>query len=872
MANQEGNTFWGNPTNAGNLPGSQINTTQAFTSNAQSSTITTSRTDLVGSTPIAWIRSNVVNVNVVDTKPNTRLYAFFDGEAVGEWMQQNGKAMGDPLITDATGQLNATFTIKGNKFRTGQRVLRLQDTAILDTSTVPGSMVGSASATYSTQGVKETYKTTHDSLQTITLNIIDPPPADVIDEVTTITTTTTFQQVQRNTGRGPADPLAQSFFTHGVSGGVFITSLDLFFATKDTTLPVWVEIREMVNGYPGRSLVNPFATCTLKPASVNVSANSSVATRFTFDIPLYLKENSDYCFVVRSNSSGYNIYTSKIGERALENNLIIFEQPFLGSMFKSQNDFTWTAEQSEDIKFTLNQAKFDTSSTTSSIKFIAKATPLLLMGSNFLVKAGSNTITVCTMHQHGMKTNDVITLAAKEGGVFRGIPKANLTGNFSITLISDYVFSFQCASVATSDGTLACPGFVNEIIVDDGGTGYNTLDCSVQISGGIFTSPAQAVPVIVGGKIVAINLTNVGSGYTVAPTVTVLGTHTANMEVQAKLVCESIFVLTTNNIVAGYQPQVVTHVPAECSISTDLITTSETYTVSPATTIEDGYYEPKSPSILVSPQNSIANINNSIEPAGTSVLLKMSSSNPNVSPLIVVSEQPKLSTYAYIINNQTNDEDLTSSNASASVISATIVGSNFGTGFTVGNISVIVDPPHIAGGVQAVVTGNIVGGTVTSLNLVTPGSGYLRTPNITITGGTQNAIGILGIGPFNSELLPSGGSARSKYLTKQFQLAQVSKGAQVILTAISMPESNVDVYIRTSLTSNSLIHTNQNWTKMSCEVERNRSRTPTEQLDYTFTTPDLPPFDVYDIKLVLRSTNRMIVPTINSYRVIILAT
>ena len=45
------------------------------------------------------------------------------------------------------------------------------------------------------------------------------------------------------------DPLAQTFLVT-IRGGVFVTKLDLFFAQKDDLLPVWVEIRNVVNGYP----------------------------------------------------------------------------------------------------------------------------------------------------------------------------------------------------------------------------------------------------------------------------------------------------------------------------------------------------------------------------------------------------------------------------------------------------------------------------------------------------------------------------------------------------------------------------------------------------------------------------------------------
>ena len=33
-------------------------------------------------------------------------------------------------------------------------------------------------------------------------------------------------------------------------GGVFLTSIDLYFSTKDANIPVTVQLRNTVNGYP----------------------------------------------------------------------------------------------------------------------------------------------------------------------------------------------------------------------------------------------------------------------------------------------------------------------------------------------------------------------------------------------------------------------------------------------------------------------------------------------------------------------------------------------------------------------------------------------------------------------------------------------
>ena len=64
------------------------------------------------------------------------------------------------------------------------------------------------------------------------------------------------------------DPLAQTFKVDE-DAGCFITSVDLFFAIKDKNLPVWVEIRTVVNGYPGKKLL-PLGRKVLEPGDINV--------------------------------------------------------------------------------------------------------------------------------------------------------------------------------------------------------------------------------------------------------------------------------------------------------------------------------------------------------------------------------------------------------------------------------------------------------------------------------------------------------------------------------------------------------------------------------------------------------------------------
>ena len=149
--------------------------------------------------------------------------------------------------------------------------------------------------------------------------------------------------------------LAQTFLIDDV-GGVFLTSIDCFFGSKDDNIPVTLQIREVVNGYPG-SVILLFAEKVLNVGSysVNTSTDGTSATTFTFDSPVYLQENTEYCFVLLANSNNYTAYVGRLGETVLGSDRTISQQPYAGVLFKSQNGSTWTVDQNEDIKFKMKR-------------------------------------------------------------------------------------------------------------------------------------------------------------------------------------------------------------------------------------------------------------------------------------------------------------------------------------------------------------------------------------------------------------------------------------------------------------------------------------------------------------------------------------
>ena len=296
--------------------------------------------------------------------------------------------------------------------------------------------------------------------------------------------------------RGWGDPLAQSFLCEA-DGGMMLTSVDVFFETKDASMPVSVEVRTMVNGYPGQTVL-PFSTVTHNPSAVNTSSDGSVATTFTFDSPVYVEENVEYALVVYSNSNEYNMFISRMGEKDLATGQTIAGQPYAGSLFLSQNASTWTAEQTDDMKIKIKVARFDTSK-ISDLRFENDALPVSTLQNNPIETYTNQTYVKVYNYLHGMYDS----VGDKDNVVIAG-----LTGEKENSLLT-------LGNVTITSGT---PADTTYLDVGDGKAKFN-----VTVSGGAVTSMLIEEP---------------GHGYTVGETVTInnfdaeqAGTSTLTFEV-----------------------------------------------------------------------------------------------------------------------------------------------------------------------------------------------------------------------------------------------------------------------------------------------------------------------------------------------------
>jgi len=284
------------------------------------------------------------------------------------------------LVSDNYGDLIGAFFLKDPnrepfpsvRIRTGNKTYRLSSSKS-NAEVLPGSTaISFGEASYNSTGTLEVWQ----RVVTVTT---------VRRRITTVTRTTT--RTRTNNFTQFFDPLAQSFTVGGNvqvksnidteedANGVFLTSVDLFFANIDEgNAPVKVEVRTMELGTPTLQVIGP--SVTIRPIEIDENGNEvqiiktsptgDIPTNVKFPEPIFLAPGREYAIVLISeNSDAYEVWTAVMGEKTVNTttlpdvDAVIYTQQFaLGSLFKSQNGSIWTTNQFQDLKFKLYKAEF----------------------------------------------------------------------------------------------------------------------------------------------------------------------------------------------------------------------------------------------------------------------------------------------------------------------------------------------------------------------------------------------------------------------------------------------------------------------------------------------------------------------------------
>ena len=402
---------------------------------------------VVGVNFIPFIRSRDVSFTARGMRPNTRVYGFFDNVDINAYITPTSGSLGGSIVTDANGTATGSFAIpdpnveSNPRWRTGKRVFRL--TSSSTDSEDRTAVATSAEADYVARGLQETIRSVITSTRELQIRR------------TQVTDTRTTQRTRVNVRARPAnmqngDPLAQSFMVDK-DNGMFVSSVEVFFATKSSTIPVRCEIRNMVGGYPGTEVL-PFSVKYLNPSEINTSTDASTGTTFTFPSPVYLQEDTEYCLVLYSDSFDYTVYICRLGDKTLDSSRVVSQIPDLGILFKSSNYRTWTPEQMEDLKFKLNRCKF-TTGTTGTVTFANKDVPTKTLATNPLTTFNGTGLIRVSHPNHGMlSTSDNVTIANVSSGTYNNISNSDINGTY--TSISNITFdSYDITTSGTANAT-----------------------------------------------------------------------------------------------------------------------------------------------------------------------------------------------------------------------------------------------------------------------------------------------------------------------------------------------------------------------------------------------------------------------------------
>jgi hypothetical protein len=492
--------------------------------------------------------STILNVDTfsLQLQPQGQYYGYIAGGA----MTLRGLTSGaeatltvSRLVSDNVGTLIGSFFIPDStfpenpEFTAGTKSLRFTSSPV--NSLIPGTLTTAVEKNYESSGVIETLQETIINTRNadiVTESLSDNRVLSAVDRVVgaardigVLRESTT--QITQELVTEFYDPLAQTFDV-GDPNGVFLTSIDLFFSTKDEELPCSVEIRTVQLGTPTTTII-PLSKKELLPASINVSTDASAATRFTFDSPIYLEGGGrEYAIVVVSPSTEYNVWISRLGEEDVSTfglgesqKVLITQQPYLGSLFKSQNASTWTPSQLEDLKFNLYKAEF-TAGTTGTVNFF---NPELAIGNNELVKLAENPVTVyskkVTLGLTSSISDSITTLGITTGVAIAQTGSGLSGGEGRIIAIGGSIVSSGSTDslLAINPGagyTVATTEQIQPYTITGSGSGME-VTVQVSIAGSVYQDPNNKA-----GLVGLVSVTDGGRGYKIGD---VVGIPTAAM-------------------------------------------------------------------------------------------------------------------------------------------------------------------------------------------------------------------------------------------------------------------------------------------------------------------------------------------------------
>lgn len=413
------------------------------------------------------------------------------------------------FYTDFEGKVSGTFVVPAGQFRTGERIFRVIDAFSND----PSDATTRADYKFNSNGIKQTkndivinsVESTTEIVQKTRTEVIPPPPQEPIR----------------------SDPIAQTFFVEAslYPNGVFLSAIGLYVRTKDEILPLKIEIRPTVNGYPNSYDVVPGSIVSIDAERIRTSENASIETKFNFDHPVHLPPG-EWAVVVKSDSLQYEVFSAELGGKIIGTNRTVSEQPYLGSFFKSQNASTWDAIQLEDLTFNLYKCKFASSGTVTLYNSLPvnNAFADVIFTHMDDVKLSNTNIRYAHSYDAGLTTTncdiDTDIVPASRVSFYKetsNIGKYRLTATLSTTDtdVSPYLYTSGGKIIAVENYIDNAELAQTNFTITNTGSGYlPNANITLEFTGLSGTSATAYAVSNATGHIISIVGGNPGSGYT----------------------------------------------------------------------------------------------------------------------------------------------------------------------------------------------------------------------------------------------------------------------------------------------------------------------------------------------------------------------
>ena len=434
--------------------------------------------------------SKLINFEVRQLANQQKYYGYIEKgfKVVGKTSGAVASITRAELVSDNWGDIIACFFFKDPnstpkpaiRVKSGTKTVKITATPP-NTVVIPGSTVNASQAlgSYSGSGTILTQNTSRVSVRN------PPRPRAKPTEV----------DIKVNVKAAHRDPLAQSFTVDGE--GAFLTSFDLYFASKDPDAKVFVELRTMELGTPTQFLVQDYTQVALNPSEIEINTDDPFnpsPTNIKFSSPVFLETGKEYAIVILSPASDkYELWTATMGQKTIQStilpdvqNVVVTKQYIGGSLFKSQNGTIWTASQFQDLTFKLYKAKFVKSGTLTW--YNTDCTP-----------KGTNSATLNTNPIEGLPRKLKLPITGSlDSAVQLG---SKITEGATGTKVNGFIENFGAAAASIS--------------VVDGGSGYSGNSNSVELYSISGKGTGGEVDITVNdGKVTGATLTAVtGSGY-----------------------------------------------------------------------------------------------------------------------------------------------------------------------------------------------------------------------------------------------------------------------------------------------------------------------------------------------------------------------